>query len=781
MLYILADGIILIVLATLLHTQDFESIPALIIMNYNKFLFFLLFNLSLCAALHAGMQDRAYNEVLIDNVTHPNGDSVSLAVGPEGRLYVTYERSYDGPTGNYTDGWVEVYSPEGILLATIDRSYVPYLANSSSDFSPGSVLPGPGGIFTVSHGNWLTVIDSNFQTYSTTDYLGTIDYDYGWTRSLDGGFVTFYTNGSLIRRIRDANGNVIESENIADNAHNFWFIGYKLSYSTLSYGDYGEEFTPNYLTYDADGVLQNMDSPTGLVTINGSDRIIGNPYIENGQVVVARRAYRTKGDTNAIPVPSIVSVAQVPDTTLIDITYRVDDADDATVTTGILASMTDGQGNTTRIPLSTLSGGTADNIGMAVATNTDLTVTWDAGVDWGAAFGDVSFDVYANDGRPVLGFHMLTLPLPSGDLTISRSPVNDLEIKEALYYLWATGQGIRLDNGQLVGQGGFFEGVPLGTPEAPVTETSTGMLFYLLGLEEASDEQVDAAREGFDANTEYQFTSKNPIRGDLLENFSANYYISGSEQYIRFDSLPYAVNELGFDSIPTDLIYSNNPLKWVVPATTLQVLGEESLSISGAGGDVSFTMLDPSNEGWSISNLPDWLSASASSGVGDATITLSAATENAGISSRSATVDLNDGARSITVSQNGNIFPDNFADRYALTGNSGSFSINNVNATLEPGEPSHNYIGENSLWFTFTAPAYGEFFMSVSTNSGSGISVYSGDELATLVNNDNGSSTFLYPNQGQTYHIAVTNSGAEHGGSPGDINISYSFYSYEGI
>ena len=751
-------------------------------MNYNKFLFFLLFNLSLCAALHAGMQDRAYNEVLIDNVTHPNGASVSLAVGPEGRMYVTYSEIQIG--GLYNDGWVEVYSPEGALLATIDRNNTSYYLDKpldgtwSNTFAPLRTLPGPGGIFSIVNsvtGNFI-VYDNNFQEYRRTYVNGFYATGLGWTRSLDGGFVSFSNNYGLYRQIRDANGNIIESENISSNESiNFSLNGYTLFYRTYDgYNSDGVDIYTNYnLTYDFDGVLQSRDDFSGYININGSNRIIGNPYIENGQVVVPRRAYRTKGDTNAIPVPSIVSVAQVPDTTLIDITYRVDDADDATVTTGILASMTDGQGNTTRIPLATLAGGTAANLGTAIATNTDLTVTWDAGVDWGAAFGDVSFDVYANDGRPVLGFHMLTLPLPSGDLTISRSPVNDLEIKEALYYLWATGQGIRLDNGQLVGQGGVFEGVPLGTPEAPVTETSRAMLFYLLGLQEASDEQVDAAREGFDANTEYQFTSKNPIRGDLLNG----------------NSLPMYVNELGFDSVDTDDgedyyyddSYSNDEDNfWVVPATTLQVVGEESLSISGAGGDVSFTVLDPSNEGWSISNLPDWLSASSSSGVGDATITLSAATENASISSRSATVDLNGGARSITVSQNGNIFPDNFADRYALTGNSGSFTINNVNATLEPGEPSHSDGGENSLWFTFTAPASGEFYMDVSANSSIGISVYSGDELATLESYASDSySVYIFLNQAQTYHIAVTNHGAEYGGAPGDISISYSFYSYD--
>ena len=97
-------------------------------MNYTKFFFALLLSLPLCTVLHAGMQDRAYNEVLIDNVTHPNGVFVNLTVGPDGRLYVSY--SYRQIAGVYSDGWVEVYSAEGVLLATIDRSYFSYFSSS---------------------------------------------------------------------------------------------------------------------------------------------------------------------------------------------------------------------------------------------------------------------------------------------------------------------------------------------------------------------------------------------------------------------------------------------------------------------------------------------------------------------------------------------------------------------------------------------------------------------------------------------------------------------------
>ena len=476
-------------------------------------------------------------------------------------------------------------------------------------------------------------------------------------------------------------------------------------------------------------------------------------------MVATRRAYRTKGDSNAIPLPRIVSVAQVPDTTLVNITYRVDDADDASVTVGILASMTDGDGQTSRLPLATLVNDTAANLGANVPTNTELTVTWDAGVDWGAAFGDVSFDIYVNDGRPLLGFHMLTLPLPEGDLNISRSPVNDLELKEAVYYLWATNQGVRLDaDNQLVGQGGVFEGVLLGTPEAPVTAASRSLVFYQLGLQEASAAQVQAARNGFDADTVYQFTPKNPISGDLL----------------NARQLPSSVNELGFDSVYFDAESNYDPKWWVVPGTTLGV-PSSSVAAPAAGGDVSFTILDPSNQGWSLATTSNWLSfSSATSGVGSALITLSAA-ENTALSPRSGTVALNGAALSVSVTQGADLFPDDFANRYTLSGTSGTLAVNNASATLEAGEPSHFY--GNSLWFSFTAPANGQLSLSVvftgDDYNEEFISIYSGTELAALSKQDDWfRSATLEMTANQTYQIAITTYSTTQ---PGDLNISYQF------
>ena len=128
------------------------------------------------------MQDRAYEEVLIDNVTHPYGGRVELAVGPDGRIYITYSYTseYDrvtDTTRNRQGGWVEVYSAEGALLATIDHSYASHIDNDSQYFLPEVVLPGPDGIFSVfeAQNQSIIVIDSNFQTYRIVTSIDNID------------------------------------------------------------------------------------------------------------------------------------------------------------------------------------------------------------------------------------------------------------------------------------------------------------------------------------------------------------------------------------------------------------------------------------------------------------------------------------------------------------------------------------------------------------------------------------------------------------------------------
>lgn len=107
-----------------------------------------------------------------------------------------------------------------------------------------------------------------------------------------------------------------------------------------------------------------------------------------------------------------------------------------------------------------------------------------------------------------------------------------------------------------------------------------------------------------------------------------------------------------------------------------------------------------------------------------------------------------------------------FANRSALSGNSGAVSATTLLATKESGEPNHaNNIGGYSIWWKWSAPASGQ--VSLDTH-GSGfdtvLAVYTGTTVSTLTKlsaNDNDGSAnsgsgFLFQAQsGAEYQIAI--------------------------
>ena len=126
---------------------------------------------------------------------------------------------------------------------------------------------------------------------------------------------------------------------------------------------------------------------------------------------------------------------------------------------------------------------------------------------------------------------------------------------------------------------------------------------------------------------------------------------------------------------------------------------------------------------------------------------------------------------------------DAFASAIAISGYSGSVSWGNYGATAQSGEPNHADGGNNSVWWTWTAPALGT--MEIST-LGSAIdtvlAVYTGTAVGSLtkvVANDDstagGTSTsrvmFDTAGNGTVYRIAV----AGFGGESGAIMLSWKF------
>lgn len=125
---------------------------------------------------------------------------------------------------------------------------------------------------------------------------------------------------------------------------------------------------------------------------------------------------------------------------------------------------------------------------------------------------------------------------------------------------------------------------------------------------------------------------------------------------------------------------------------------------------------------------------------------------------------------------------DHFSFATALTGTSGTASVNNTEATREPGEPTHaGNDGGHSVWWKWTAPEDGSLLLST---EGSGIDtllgLYTGERVAdlhTVTSNDDAFDNSAYSKlqQGvrsnQLYYIAVDSFNA----ATGVVQLAYSF------
>jgi hypothetical protein len=183
----------------------------------------------------------------------------------------------------------------------------------------------------------------------------------------------------------------------------------------------------------------------------------------NDRVVrVWKRTFRTvhPEPSNAIPLPAILSQGRRPGTSLVDVEYRVKDADDATVQTAALAFKNGGNSLNDVIPIKSLAEGTGNKLGANIATGQTHRFTWNVAGDWNTDFAEVQLEVLAKDNRGLLNLDFLRIPAGGGnpELKISRSPVNDNDFLSVWYWLLATGDpDVRLDNGQVLALDGSSE------------------------------------------------------------------------------------------------------------------------------------------------------------------------------------------------------------------------------------------------------------------------------------------------------------------------------------
>ena len=167
---------------------------------------------------------------------------------------------------------------------------------------------------------------------------------------------------------------------------------------------------------------------------------------------------------NTAPTVVIQSAAMRGASGLMDVVFRVNDPDDATVKTRALAFI-DGQRSFAKlVKPTTFAEGTGSKIGDAIATNTNHTLTWNVASDWNIDLGQIKFEILAMDSRGLLPLDWVTIPAANGqpELTISKNAPSDQEVLDALFWQYASGDpGLTLENGVLRGStaSGVFDGI----------------------------------------------------------------------------------------------------------------------------------------------------------------------------------------------------------------------------------------------------------------------------------------------------------------------------------
>jgi hypothetical protein len=219
---------------------------------------------------------------------------------------------------------------------------------------------------------------------------------------------------------------------------------------------------------------------------------------------------------NTAPTVVIQSASMRPGTTLMDIVYRVNDPDDATVKTRALAFIGGVRSFANLIKPVTFAEGTSAHLGDAIATNTNHTLAWDADADWDTDLGQIKFEILAMDGRGLLPIDWITIPAANGNpaLTISKDTPSDATVLNALFWQYADGDsGLTLANGVLTGNAnsGNFSGIDLVNGTTIQTYASPFIL-KRMNLDPASDTEVkyavETARAGLMATSNWHAANR---------------------------------------------------------------------------------------------------------------------------------------------------------------------------------------------------------------------------------------------------------------------------------
>jgi sugar lactone lactonase YvrE len=273
---------------------------------------------------------------------------------------------------------------------------------------------------------------------------------------------------------------------------------------------------------------------------------------------------------DSIPYPMLISAGQQFQSTNLDISYKVTDADDANITTGMLA-LVDGQNSFDKIIIpKTFIGDVTGKIGQSVDVNVTHSISWDMPQDWNVAVGNVKLEIFAKDDRELIDLHLVTIPADDGNatpLTINRFPLKDSDFLDVWHYLLATQDpGVKLENGVVM---------PADLNATPISPASlSGKLLWL----DASDVDGDGLADSLGNN------SKVSLWKDKSGNdFNATQSTSNNQPVYKTNDGGYPA--LSFSDHWLDLTAVNFNAKQIFVATKCTSTSDDYMAIISRGSD----------------------------------------------------------------------------------------------------------------------------------------------------------------------------------------------------
>ena len=423
---------------------------------------------------------------------------IGIAVGPNNKVYVV-----DHPNHR-----VQIFDENGSFLGKF----------GSNGSAQGCFLY-PYGV-TVSSSGRVYVTDGDNHRVQIFDLDGNFISYFGRQGSFNGEFqgphgITISQDGSVM--VADAGNERIQvfspsgaflKKLVWPRWAYYWGatpvqVYYDKNECLLYAAGYHGNQSDGISVYSKDGAVVSQFATSGWAAM--AQTLSGDllaAHVDN-VLRVWKRAYRGQElwrarSTNALPLPSVISTAQRPGTTYVDVDFKVQDADDATVQTAACAWI-DGRSDLGGfVPMRTFVEGTSNVLGNATPSGTNLHLVWNVPADWAGGFANSQIEILAKDGRGLMDIQYLTIPaytnLPA--LVISKTGLTDADALTMWVWLVARGSAdLQLTNGVVTGKTGLYVDKVLASGAA-TTGDGWNYLLGLLNARMATGEETARASAG---------------------------------------------------------------------------------------------------------------------------------------------------------------------------------------------------------------------------------------------------------------------------------------------